>query len=278
MEKFHLELFFQLIGIGASSGLLYHDTHLFQISNNSSFLYQYSILEKELTKIKLHDYSSDNIPKSLKPDLEAICQVDHLVYIFGSGSTSKRKTAFTYNLDSKQTNELNLIGLFEKITNITSIDSENLNIEGVIPLEKEWLFFQRGNGISAQNGIIRLTGKLENPSEITFIPIQLPSLKHVPATFTDAVLVKETIYFLASAEDSNSTYADGDVYGSLVGAINLSDLEILFTQQISEKHKFEGITLYEETEKEIHFLLCEDQDTESQLAEIYKLTIKKTTQ
>ena len=277
MQQIQLELLFQLVGIKSSSGLLYHQDHLFLISDTSSFLYQYSLTEKELRKIKLHEHSSENDAKSIKSDLEAICKDDQTLYTFGSGSTAKRKMAFTYNLDSHQTNQLDLTILFEKISTKTGIDSENLNIEGVIPMEKEWLFFQRGNGIQAQNGIIRLTGNLENPSEITFTPIILPSLKGIPATFTDAILVKESIYFLAAAEDSNSTYADGEVKGSLIGAMHLSDFEIMFTQPISETQKFEGITFYEETEKELRFLLCEDQDTESHLAVIYKLTIKKTT-
>jgi len=277
VEKFKLELLFQLVGIGASSGLLYHDFHLFLISDSSSFLYRYSLNGKELTKIKLHGNSAENNLKLVKPDLEAICKVDNTLYTFGSGSTAKRKTAFTFNLLSQQTSQLDLSILFENVTTKTGIDAENINIEGVIPVGNDWLFFQRGNGIRAQNGIIRLTGNLENPSEITFIPIELPSINNVSATFTDAVLVAETIYFLAAAEDSNSTYADGEVMGSLVGAMNLSDFKILFTQPISEMHKFEGITLYEETETELRFLLCEDQDNESQLAEIFLLTIKKTT-
>jgi hypothetical protein len=44
---------------------------------------------------------------------------------------------------------------------------------------------------------------------------------------------------------------------------------------LSEHQKFEGITLYQETESEFTFLLCEDNDTEDLEATIYKLNFKK---
>ena len=52
-------------------------------------------------------------------------------------------------------------------------------------------------------------------------------------------------------------------------------VEIIDVKLLSEHQKFEGITFYKESESEIEFLLCEDNDTESLEAEIYKLTLKK---
>ena len=49
---------------------------------------------------------------------------------------------------------------------------------------------------------------------------------------------QDQIYFLASAEDSNSTYEDGVVLGSWIGAINPSTFKIDFTEKITDKHKF----------------------------------------
>lgn len=51
--------------------------------------------------------------------------------------------------------------------------------------------------------------------------------------------------------------------------------EIIETQIISNTQKFEGITVYENNDREIHFLLCEDNDTEILESKIYKLTLKK---
>ena len=57
--------------------------------------------------------------------------------------------------------------------------------------------------------------------------------------------------------------------------MNAETFEIIETQIISISHKFEGITLYENDDNEIKFLLCEDTDTEVLESKIYKLTIKK---
>jgi hypothetical protein len=57
--------------------------------------------------------------------------------------------------------------------------------------------------------------------------------------------------------------------------MNAETFEVLETQIISNSHKFEGITLYQNEEKEIKFLLCEDTDTEVLESKIYKLTLKK---
>jgi hypothetical protein len=78
---------------------------------------------------------------------------------------------------------------------------------------------------------------------------------------------------LATAEDTESTYDDGEVLGSLIGRINLKTMKIDFTQKISSTHKFEGLTLYTDSKEKIEFLLCEDKDTEVLETDIYKLTI-----
>jgi hypothetical protein len=44
--------------------------------------------------------------------------------------------------------------------------------------------------------------------------------------------------------------------------------------QISQKHKFEGLTLYKKTATHIELLLCEDNDTDELVSTIYKLTIE----
>ena len=51
--------------------------------------------------------------------------------------------------------------------------------------------------------------------------------------------------------------------------------EIIETEIITYTQKFEGITLYENNDTEIHFLLCEDNDTQILESKIYKLSLKK---
>ena len=57
--------------------------------------------------------------------------------------------------------------------------------------------------------------------------------------------------------------------------MNAETFEIIETQIITITQKFEGITLYQNNENEIKFLLCEDNDSEVLESKIYKLTLKK---
>ena len=103
----------------------------------------------------------------------------------------------------------------------------------------------------------------------------LPKINGVQSSFTDAILVEDYFYFLASAEDSKSTYLDGEVVGSSIGKINVNTMKLKKVITITDKHKFEGLTLYKNNPKTLEFLLCEDQDDEVMESQIFKLTIDK---
>lgn len=273
MDRFTIELLFQIIGIGSASGLIYRDNSLFVISDNSSFLYEYHIPEKELSKIKLFENAQENIPKKDKFDFESIALKGNKLHLLGSGSTSKREKIIIYNLETGAITEKDLSKLYKKLKETTSISDDELNIEGTLFCNEKWHLFQRGNGANSKNGIAILNEKLDENSAIEFIPIQLPKIKHVETSFTDAILVEDKIYFLATAEDTTSTYDDGEILGSLIGRMDCKTFRIDFTLKISDNKKFEGLTLYKKIETEIQFLICEDNDSEILETNIYKLSI-----
>lgn len=270
MEKFLLTVFFKIAGIGSASGVVYQNNSLFIISDNSGFLYEYNIESASLKQHALIENSTENILKKNKPDFEAITLKGDELHIFGSGSTEKRNRKLIFNTKTQQTSEVNLEPLYQKIKKETHISDDDLNIEGALYYKDDLYLFQRGNGANSKNGIAVI--KNDN---IQFHAIQLPKIKHVEATFTDAILVGNKVYFLASAEDTTSTYNDGEVLGSIIGCMNIKNFKIEFTYQISDKHKFEGLTLSKNTKGEIEFLLCEDNDKEHLESSIYKLVVKK---
>ncbi len=273
MQIFKLESQFQIIGIGSASGLVYKENSLFIISDNGSFLYQFDIPENKLTQIPLVENAQENIPKKDKYDFESIALKGNKLHIFGSGSTSKREKEITYNLETAATEEKDLSKLYQKIKQTTSISDEDLNIEGALFYNEKWHLFQRGNGANSKNGIAILNENSNENGTIEFIPIQLPKIKNIETTFTDAILVEEKIYFLATAEDTTSTYFDGEILGSIIGRMDSNTLEIDFTQKITDTNKFEGLTLYNKTENKIEFFLCEDKDSEVLETTIFKLTL-----
>lgn len=270
MEKFQLQLFFQIIGIGSASGLLYQNDLLYVISDNSSYLYECKIDSNELNKIALVENPKENIPKIEKPDFESITLDGNKLFILGSGSTKKRESLKTYQLFNKKIKEKDLSELYNKLKSQFSIQNDELNIEGVFYLNKKVYLFQRGNGKNASNGIFIVDKDKE--IEIQFKKIELPKINTIQSTFTDAILVDETIYFLASAENTTSTYEDGEIVGTFLGRMKLDTLLVEETILISNKHKFEGITLYKKSENQVEFLLCEDNDTDLLESNIYKLT------
>lgn len=272
MEKFLLTIQFTIDGLGATSGLVYINNSIYIISDNSSYLYEYQIDEKHLNKIKLLENSQENTAKKDKLDFESISLFGNKLYLFGSGSTKKRDNRFTYNLETKEIKEINIAKLYEKLKDFASISDDDLNIEGAIIDNENYYFFQRGNGESAKNGLFIYN---KESKEVEFTSIKLPKVNDIEVTFTDAILVGDKVYFLAAAENTTSTYNDGEILGSFIGSFNLKDMKLNFIQKISEKNKFEGLTLYKNSEKENEFLLCEDNDTEELVSDIYKLVISK---
>lgn len=290
MQNFQLSAFLKISGIGAASGIVNLNDSLYIISDSSGFLYQYILESHQLVKHPLQENASENNIKSQKSDFESISLKENELHIFGSGSTSNRNKNIVFNIENHQIQEKDLTNLYLNIKKSASISNEELNIEGSFFYNEKLYLFQRGNGENGKNGIAIINQNYQKeivqsqtepvvcqtePVEVRFINIKLPKIKHVETSFTDAILVEKTIYFLAAAEDTKSTYDDGEVLGSILGCMNLETFEINYTIQISNSHKFEGLTLFEETNSEIIFLLCEDNDTETLETTIYKLTISK---
>lgn len=277
MEKFTLELLFQIIGIGSASGLIYKDNSLLIIGDNSGFLYEYQMDSKDLKRHPLLENPTENTLKKDKADFEAITHFGDSLYVFGSGSTEKRNKMIQVNSTDKKiiaTNDLS--DLYAVMQNFGAIKPEDFNLEGAIYNGESWFLLNRGNGSSNKNVLFTIEGKnLTNDFAILSNEYKLPKIKGLRSSFTDVILVGDSIYFLATAEDTKSTYDDGEVLGSLIGSINLKTMKIDFTQKISSTHKFEGLTLYANSKEKIEFLLCEDKDTEVLETDIYKLTLDK---
>ena len=275
MDKLKLELLFQIIGIGSASGLVYKDNALWIIGDNSGFLYEYHIDSRELNRHPLIENPSENILKKDKPDFEAITHFGEDLYVFGSGSTEKRNKMVQVNAVTRKIIATNdLADLYAVMQSFGKIKPEDFNIEGAIYDGKNWYLFNRGNGPSTKNVLFTIEGEnLTDQFTILSNDYKLPKIKGVRASFTDAVLVENTIYFLATAENTKSTYEDGEVLGSIIGSIDLKTMKINFTKKISDSHKFEGLTLYSQSQEKIEFLLCEDKDTEVLKTDIYKLSL-----
>jgi hypothetical protein len=274
MNSFTLELLFHIIGISSASGLFLKDNSLYVIGDNSSYFYEYE-LSSNLKRYALTENPTENIEKKLKPDFEALSFYENSFYLFGSGSTENRNKMVQLNADTKENISVqDLSALYKKMQALAGLNTENFNIEGVVYTGDAWHFFNRGNGNSGKNLVFTLHGKkLANDSKITYTELKLPEIKGIRTSFTDAIKVEDKFYFLAAAENTNSTYNDGEVLGSIIGCIDIKTMKITFTKKISDRHKFEGLTLQHNQKNELSFLLCEDKDNDQLQADIYLLKI-----
>lgn len=270
MKNLILDFFLTITGISAASGLVHQDNHLYLIADNSQYLYDFSLSHKHLTRIPLDKNTSDleNIAKANKPDFEAITFDQDRYYIYGSGSTPNRNLRVTYHKTALQED---FSKIYQSLQQKFQVDQENFNIEGVIHTKDEIWLFNRGNGQKAQNGIFRVNKFDSEKSH--FDALKLPLLDQVQTGFTDAILIGDFIYFIAAAEASNSTYLDGGISGTILGKFNRYNFQSLETIRIPGKHKFEGITLKEQSKTKITFLLCEDKDDDKTETVIYSLTV-----
>lgn len=281
MKKFSLEVLFQIIGIGSASGLVFKDNSLFIVSDNASVLYEYNIESKNLERHNLLEHNpetpTENIQKKIKPDFEAITSFGEDCYIFGSGSTENRKKMVHFDVDQKQKiTETDVTALYDVMQSFGEINPEDFNIEGAVYTGENWFLFNRGNGKSSKNGIFTIGGKnLSEEFSVLYNSYKLPKIKKVQSSFTDAVRVENKIYFLATVENTKSTYEDGAILGTFIGRIDIEKMKIDFTQKISDSHKFEGLTFYNETNDKIEFLLCEDKDNADLKSDIFKLVLDK---
>lgn len=258
-----LKLYTIIFGISGASGILYENGSLLLISDDSRVLYNYSIDDKQLSKINLNpeDPINAHIEKKLKPDFESITKSGNQYYIFGSGSSENRFQMRKVSLDFQQIEIVSLKELYLRMMNSSEISEDDFNLEGVVLVEETAYFFNRGNGPNQKNGIIKVEN-WQNPTEskIQYQNIQLPQIKNVAFSFTDAILVDDYFYITASAEDTSSTYDDGEVLGSGIGKISLTDFQLKDFRIITEEFKIEGLSVFEKQHDKIRFLLCEDAD------------------
>ncbi|RYG22187.1 MAG: hypothetical protein EOO07_00590 [Chitinophagaceae bacterium] len=271
-----MEVFATIKGINAASGLFLKGDLLYVIGDNSSLLYAYNVKHKQLNTFPLlaNLSKSAQIPKAEKPDFEALCAHENSLYILGSGSTPKRNRMIEFRFNSRQVIEHDLTQLYTAMKSAHAIADEDLNVEGAIYNGSKWYLFNRGNGSGAKNGVFIINGvDLPTARNADFIAIPLPKTNTISASFTDAVLYENQIYFIAAAEDTTSTYHDGKIMGSYMGTLDLATLKLKGFKKIADHQKFEGLTFLRKKGGQLEFLICEDSDSETSSTKIYKVLV-----
>lgn len=259
--------------ISAGSGLVEVEGRFFVIADDENFLGVYDL---NTLSGKTEMIFNENLPldKSLrkkhKRDFEALVFLSTLkqLLLIPSGSTTNRERGALMNQRGEFIREVSFHALYSQLGK----DFSELNIEGGVVVNKELWLFQRGNGPSNQNAVICFDWQdfiLGNHLNIKIISATPGLIKGVNLTFTDATIADKNILFLAVAENSQSTYLDGEVTGSVLGIMNLQG-EILTTVPLNLKGKPEGLC-YRSEEKCCY--LVTDDDDRLQPSALYKMKL-----
>lgn len=279
---------FSSVGIRAASGLVKRGPNFFVIADDDLSLAVFQIEE---------DANIDFVPlvpgilpenkderKKLKPDWESLTlvqfdQVEALLAI-PSGSTANRRQGCLIELTAtgsvvnSSPLKIDFSSLYQELSRTFS----ELNIEGACFQGNKLKLFQRGNGLKAQNAIIDLDAKGILSDILSHRPVQenwllnikdytLGDLNGCRLDFTDACAIGDKIWFLAVAENSASTYEDGEYNGAILACLDNSG-KILNRYKIECSQKPEGLWV-ESKEGQLHFYIVTDADDPSIYSLLY---------
>jgi hypothetical protein len=147
------------------------------------------------------------------------------------------------------------------------------------------MLLQRGNGARGESGALRVSfpdakaffasGGRESKS--TYTPFAIGWENGTLLGFTEVVALADgTFLALASAEDSRSTYADGEVAGSALFHLCFDDMAPVLRKIASfvEKKKFEGLAI-EAIEGSLRLWLVDDADDPKRASALYTAVLGK---
>ena len=233
--------------ITSASGLIFHENYFYLVADDEQALIKlHENLDRPGEMIHIFEEKLPEDPKlrkALKPDFESLTYLPEKgsILCLGSGSKPQREKAVLIDLNNKKT-FLKTSNFFQKLNSIFS----ELNIEGCALSGGKLTFFQRGNGPSNQNAIIKLD--LENflddrLDDLEIHSINLGKLNNIPLSFTDATFYKNRLFFLAAAEDSNSTYEDGVFSGAVIGELSPEN-QVAQMRELKIPFKPEGLCIH----------------------------------
>lgn len=265
--------------VSSASGLIRLNGKFYVVADDDLNLISFTEAEPGFDRIKLFAGRLPEDPiarKKVKPDLEALTFISSMGAILAlpSGSKPNRNTGALILSDG--INKIDFSGLFT----VLNEKIEDLNLEGIVEFGNAIKLFQRGNAKGAKNSIITLqadifvaelqTGIVSAKSLAEIQNCNLGQLNGVPLSFTDAAVwnsaTGKKIVFLAAAEDTQTTYDDGEYRGAIFGVLNEAG-EVVCKEEILSSQKPEGLW----AENSVFYFVT-DADNPKHKSEFYRFT------
>lgn len=218
----------------SASGIAKLENTFYMIGDDSPFLFLLNKNGEIVSKSSIHstqELLKGRIPKDKKPDFEALEIVNKKeIVVFGSGSKPPERDVFVRILlkDTLSINSYCISSFYSKLRKFKILENEELNIEAVAFHNEQVYLFNRGKNIIFSfiyKDLIKYFKDLAPFPEPKTTLFDLPKIKGIEAGFSGATILnrKPLIIFTASVENTNNAYNDGEILGSFIGIINLSN-------------------------------------------------------
>lgn len=273
----------ELIGLPGASGISVSQDSIFIVGDNSPFLYRLDLQGKLISKNPI--YATDNfiqgeIQKDIKPDLEAMELVQSErgkeLIIFGSGSKSPERDIFLKVLleGEPEMESHSLESFYNMLRGLKIMEGIELNIEAVALAENDLLLLNRDENLIFRFNYMEFLNFLKNKENMPvpeIISVDLPEISGIEAGFSGATYLPESqvLIITASVEDTPNAYDDGQVLGSFIGVVSLSEIGnagaykfvLLSEGNVPLQTKVESVAVSKNlSEKEVELFLVTDSD------------------
>ncbi|MBK5193187.1 MAG: hypothetical protein JJE07_08240 [Flavobacteriaceae bacterium] len=285
----------EILDIPSASGVSVIGSTIYVIGDNSPWLYKLNSEYAITGKIQLNpgiDLPDGIYAKKDKPDFEALATVKTegtwKLLAFGSGSKSPQRDvlAVVAPEDLPKLKSYSLIGFYDQLKASAKLTDAELNIEAAEIIGDRLFLFNRRKNLLFEYKLSEFFNYLNKKGENPFPKIykfSLPDISGIEAGFTGAGQLHgdQKIIFTATVEDTPNNIDDGEVLGSFIGVISLTDLQdhnrpdcipIAVDSELL-KIKVESVTMLDQTKTgEAEILMVTDSD--GGLSEIINARLK----
>lgn len=220
--------------IPGASGITKHDEKVFVIGDNSPFLFEmdneYHVIDKTPV-YSTQKLDGKRINKASKPDFEALECIGDELFIFGSGSKSPERDIFvrTNANITQNTEHFNMSAFYENLKQMEVMADEELNIEGLAYYNDSLYLLNRSNNVififDYDWFLLYITGDADF-KEPEHVSHALPSIRGIEAGLSGAAIGLDPphLIFTASVENTANAYDDGEILGSFIGMVKISEI------------------------------------------------------
>lgn len=272
-----IETELEIVGMPSGSGIARHGDIYYAIGDDSPYLFtldqDFQVIDRTL--ILDTPPLEDRISKTEKPDFEALELIhDRELVLFGSGSKSPQRDVFFRILleDKMLIERYVLTDFYRNIKEMPLMQGSELNIEAAAFDQNRLFLFNRKKNVVFEFDYDRLLQYLRGEATFPtpkFHTFTLPKINNIEAGFSGAAILPKAskIIFTASVEATDNAYDDGEILGSLIGIIDLSEEAISDTfdycliANAKEKLKVESVTVVKEnSDRSAVLVLLADDD------------------